>query len=90
MPGGIVLTGGTAKMPGISEYAREKLQLASRVAKLENIGGLVDTVEDQSYTVVVGLMLLDMLLLPSLPPSRTKGQPKRQGFNRSPYLSAHR
>jgi len=80
LPGGIVLTGGTAKMPGISEYAREKLQLASRIAKLENIGGLVDTVEDQSYTVVVGLMLLDMLLLPSLPTSRMRASQSAKGL----------
>ncbi len=80
LPGGIVLTGGTAKLPGISEYAREKLQLASRIAKLENISGLVDTVEDQSYTVVVGLMLLDMLLLPSLPPSGAKANPSTKSL----------
>lgn len=68
LPGGIVITGGTAKLPGIDEFAREKLQLPARIGKLQNIGGLVDTVEDASYTTVVGLMLLDMLLLPSLPP----------------------
>lgn len=67
LPGGIVLTGGTAKLPGLDELAREKLQLPARIGKLHNVGGLVDTVEDQSYTTVVGLMLLDMLLLPNLP-----------------------
>jgi cell division protein FtsA len=71
LPGGIVLTGGTAKLRGLDEFTRNKLQLAARIAKLENIGGLVDTVEDQSFTVVVGLMLLDMLLLPSLPEQRS-------------------
>ncbi len=69
LPGGIVLTGGTSKIPGLDEFAREKMQLPARIGKLHNIGGLVDTVEDQSYITVVGLMLLDMLLLPSLPPS---------------------
>lgn len=67
LPGGIVLTGGTAKLPGIEEFTREKLQLSARVGKLHNVSGLVDTVEDPSFTVVVGLMLLDMLLLPSAP-----------------------
>lgn len=67
LPGGIVLTGGTAKLPGIEEFTREKLQLSARVGKLQNISGLVDTVEDPSFTVVVGLMMLDMLLLPSAP-----------------------
>jgi cell division protein FtsA len=68
LPGGIVITGGSAKIPGFDEFAREKLELPARIGKLQNIGGLVDTVEDQSYTTVVGLMLLDMLLLPDLPP----------------------
>lgn len=64
LPGGVVLTGGSAKLPGMAEFAKEKLQLAARVAKLQPISGLVDIVSDVSYTTVVGLMLLDMLLLP--------------------------
>jgi cell division protein FtsA len=68
LPGGIVMTGGSAKLPGLAEFARDKLQLPARVGKLQHLGGLVDTVEDPSYTTVVGLMLLDMLLLPDLPP----------------------
>lgn len=68
LPGGIVLTGGTSKIPGIDEFARDKLELPARVGKLQNVGGLVDTVEDPRYVTVVGLMLLDMLLLPALPP----------------------
>jgi cell division protein FtsA len=73
LPGGIVLTGGTSKLPGIDEFTREKLQLPARIGKLHNIGGLVDTVEDQTFITVVGLMLLDMLLLPSLPPVSGRG-----------------
>jgi cell division protein FtsA len=72
LPGGIVITGGTSKIPGLDEFAREKLQLPARIGKLHNIGGLVDTVEDATFTTVVGLMLLDMLLLPSLPPDSTR------------------
>lgn len=68
LPGGIVLTGGSSKLPGIDDFTRDKLQLPARIGKLQNIGGLVDTVEDHTYTTVVGLMLLDMLLLPALPP----------------------
>lgn len=68
LPGGVVLVGGTAKLPGLAEAARRKLELPARIGKLHAVGGLVDAVEDQSYTTVVGLMLLDMLLLPQLPP----------------------
>ncbi|HSW36891.1 MAG TPA: cell division protein FtsA [Candidatus Saccharimonadales bacterium] len=67
LPGGAVLVGGTAKLPGIAEFAKDKLQLPARIGKIQNIGGLVDTVEDNAYCTVVGLMLLDMLLLPSAP-----------------------
>ncbi|HVW23696.1 MAG TPA: cell division protein FtsA [Candidatus Saccharimonadales bacterium] len=77
LPGGVVLTGGTAKLPGIDEFAREVLQLPARIGKLQGVGGLVDTVEDQSFTTVVGLMLLDMLLLPALPPVHGKGAQAR-------------
>lgn len=67
LPGGVVLTGGTAKLPGLAEFAREKLQLAARVGALQPISGLVDAVEDISYSTAVGLMLLDMLLIPDQP-----------------------
>jgi cell division protein FtsA len=64
LPGGVVIVGGTANIPGIAPFAKEKLQLAARVGKLQPLGGLVDTVEDPSYSAAVGLMLLDMLLVP--------------------------
>lgn len=64
LPGGVVIVGGMAKLPGIAEFAREKLQLAARVGRLQPIGGLIDTVTDPAYASAVGLMLLDMLLQP--------------------------
>jgi cell division protein FtsA len=80
LPGGIIITGGTSKLPGIDELAREKLQLPARIGKLHNIGGLVDTVEDQSFVTVVGLMLLDMLLLPNLPPGSGSNTQQARAF----------
>lgn len=64
LPGGAVLTGGTAKLPGIAEFTREHLQLPSRVGKLQTVTGLADSIEDPSFCTVVGLMMLDLLLLP--------------------------
>lgn len=64
LPGGVVIVGGGAKIPGIAEFAKEKLQLACRVGKLQPVGGLVDTVNDPCYATATGLMLLDMLLVP--------------------------
>lgn len=81
LPGGVVLTGGTSKLPGIDEFAREHLELPARIGKLHNVGGLVDTVEDAGFTTVVGLMLLDMLLLPALPPVHGKSAQARGLLN---------
>lgn len=66
LPGGAVIVGGTAKLPGIAEFAKEKLQLAARVGKLRAVSGLIDTVADPAYASAVGLMILDMLLAPEV------------------------
>ncbi len=79
LPGGVVLVGGTAKLPGIADFAKDKLELAARIGKLQPLGGLLDTVEDPSYATATGLMLLDMLLTPG---AHTKplGQPNAGVF----------
>lgn len=79
LPGGAVLTGGTSKLPGIAEYAKNKLQIAARLGKIQNVTGLVDTVEDGVFTTAVGLMLLDMLLLPQ--ENMTTNTPTQSGVN---------
>ncbi len=79
LPGGVVLVGGSSKLPGIADFTKEKLQLAARVGTLQPLGGLIDTVQDPSYTTVVGLMLLDMLLVPSVN-SHNVGQPNEGVF----------
>ncbi len=66
LPGGVVIVGGAAKLPGIAEFAREKLQLAARIGKLHGVSGLIDTVADPQYSAAVGLMMLDMLLVPEV------------------------
>lgn len=67
LPGGVVIVGGTSKLPGIAEFAKEKLQLAARVGKLQAVSGLIDTVSDPTYATAAGLMILDMLLVPDTP-----------------------
>lgn len=64
LPGGVVLVGGTAKLAGLAEFTKEKLELATRIGRLQPLAGLLDTVQDPSYSSAVGLMMLDMLLTP--------------------------
>lgn len=77
LPGGVVLVGGTANMPGIAAFTRERLQLAARVGQMQPLGGLIEAVQDPSYSAAVGLLLLDMLLLPS---GQAPGEPSSSVF----------
>ncbi|MGZ6005637.1 MAG: cell division protein FtsA, partial [Candidatus Saccharimonadales bacterium] len=79
LPGGVVLVGGTAKLPGLAEFAREKLELAARIGKLQPIGGLQDSVTDPSYFAAVGLLTLDVLLMP-MSGQANKGVPNSGAF----------
>jgi cell division protein FtsA len=64
LPGGVVIVGGTAELPGLAEFTREKLQLPARLGKVHNLAGLVDTVDTPGFASAAGLMLLDILLSP--------------------------
>lgn len=57
LPAGVVLTGGTADLPGFKELGREMLQLPVRIGRVRNIGGLVDAVSAPAYATAVGLLL---------------------------------
>lgn len=65
LPGGIVLTGGTSKLPGLVEFAKDVLELPVRVGSWKHIPRVVDGMDDNVYSQAVGLMLLDMYLGPA-------------------------
>jgi cell division protein FtsA len=64
LPGGVVLVGGSAKLPGLDEFAREKLELPAHIGAPHSLKGLVDAVGDPMYATAIGLMQLDMFLQP--------------------------
>lgn len=64
LPGGVVIVGGTAVLPGLAEFTKEKLQLPVRIGKVRGLAGLVDTVDTPAFATAAGLMLLDVLLTP--------------------------
>jgi len=53
---GYVLTGGTAKMEGVLEFAEEIFQMPVRIANPLSVQGLKEYVNDPSYATVVGLL----------------------------------
>jgi cell division protein FtsA len=62
LPGGVVLVGGTSKLPGFAEFARDTLELPARIGELLPVGGIADAISDEPYATAIGLMWLDMLL----------------------------
>ena len=53
---GYVLTGGTAKMEGVLEFAEEIFQMPVRIANPLAVQGLKEYVNDPIYSTVVGLL----------------------------------
>jgi cell division protein FtsA len=75
LPGGVVLTGGGAKMAGIEELAKEALQLPAVVGKPEGFTGIVDRINDPAFAAPIGLMLENMSQgLDGTAPNDTIGQ----------------
>jgi cell division protein FtsA len=59
LPSGVVLTGGSAQLKGLNEYAKESLGLAARVGKATGFGGVADDIDKPQFATAVGLMLID-------------------------------
>lgn len=62
LPGGVIFTGGGAKLKGLADFAKQQLELPAKQAKLLPVSGLSDIADDVTYATPIGLMLLDMLL----------------------------
>jgi cell division protein FtsA len=56
LPAGLVLTGGTAALPGIKHVASDVLNMPVRTAQPENLSGLVDRLNSPAYSTSVGLL----------------------------------
>ncbi len=58
---GVVVTGGTALLPGIAELGEDVLSLPVRIGRPRPMGGLYDLVRASSYATAVGLVQLGAL-----------------------------
>lgn len=65
LPSGVVLTGGTAQLKGIVDFAKEALGLAARLGVAKGFGGVAENLDTPPYATAVGLMLIDATDVPS-------------------------
>ncbi|MCT4591813.1 MAG: cell division protein FtsA [Candidatus Gracilibacteria bacterium] len=57
LPAGAILSGAGVKTSGVSELAREVLGLPVQIGFPQEISGVVDRIDDPSYSTAVGLVL---------------------------------
>jgi len=60
LPGGVVITGGGAHLAHLAEYAKQKLRLPVRIARLDGFKGVSDRVMQPEYACALGLMMADL------------------------------
>lgn len=60
LPGGAILVGGTAKIPGAVDLAKNILGLPAQTGFPARLGGLVDKVDEPSFATAVGLVMWGM------------------------------
>ncbi len=59
---GVVLTGGSAQLPGIKTVAADVLKLPVRVAQPEHLSGMADQLMHPSFSTSVGLLRLGLIM----------------------------
>ncbi|PIR80381.1 MAG: cell division protein FtsA [Candidatus Levybacteria bacterium CG10_big_fil_rev_8_21_14_0_10_35_13] len=59
-PSGLVITGGGAKTIGASDSAKRVLAMPVRIALAQNIKGIIDEIQEPSFSTVIGLAMYGM------------------------------
>lgn len=77
LPAGMVLTGGSSALPGIRNLASSVLGVPVRIAKPENLLGMVDRLDSPAYSTSVGLLRW-ALLMSEVSPQGERRRPRMQ------------
>lgn len=70
----IVLTGGSAKLLGVSELCEKVFGLPTRVGIPLNVGGIIDEVKDPAFSTAIGLCIGEQTRFRSGPANQEKNQ----------------
>lgn len=84
LPGGVVLIGGSAHLPGLVKFTKDTLELPARLGSWKHVPKVVDGLDDLIFAPAVGLMLLDLLLGP---PQHTRYDESEASFLTSVNMS---
>lgn len=59
LPSGVLLTGGSAQLKGMVDYAKQHLGVAARIGKSTGYAGVSEQADGPAFAAAVGLMLMD-------------------------------
>ena len=62
LPAGVVLTGGSSLIPGCRQLASQVMGLPTRIAKPQNLIGLIDQLDSPAFATSVGLLQWALLM----------------------------
>ena len=62
LPAGVVVTGGSSQLPGIQNLASQVMGLPVRIAKPENLIGMIDRLNSPAFSTSVGLLQWAMMM----------------------------
>jgi len=57
LPAGVVITGGGSKMQGLIDLSRDTLKLPAQIGFPQNFEGVLEQVDDPSYSTAIGLLI---------------------------------
>lgn len=57
LPAGVILTGAAVKIAGVTDLARETLNLPVQIGFPQNYDGVVDKIDDPAYATAIGLLI---------------------------------
>lgn len=57
LPAGIVFTGGSAKLPGLIDFAKSYLKLPAGLGKNQSVSSAIDKINDVSFSTALGLVV---------------------------------
>ena len=86
LPAGVVLTGGSSALPGMRTLASSVLGVPVRIAKPENLVGMVDKLDSPAYSTSVGLLRWAFLMSEFSP----QGGRRKSASVRGPGSEGHR
>jgi cell division protein FtsA len=84
LPAGMVLTGGSSALPGVRTVASQVLGVPVRIAKPENLIGMIDKLDSPAYSTSVGLLRWAVLMSEVSPQGgrrRPRAQSQGGGFD---------